>query len=687
MKKMPKFARSYTTVFLLAVCSGKALAWKPTTHVALAEIAIKEIVDTGKVSIFRVNYETGQVLGKIGEYPVDKAIVDLLKANRKQYRAGVLGPDAYPDMMTGQMAIHPGEDPADEDKDVLGNRILGNEPGEGADAWLTHLWNKSRNKSGPIQAWTYGYLTHAAGDLFMHTFVNNYAGGRFNLGTNALRHIVLEGYVGKRAPSVQDFSTSLNGVTDHIYETLVKANPGTDLGDKLLVGSGTKFSIPYQYSQLRASLKKEVDAYDDKSQANKLGYDIIHPGRIGYLRAWIQDIDQGLQAFPAFSHQIALALFFNPSGEMDIDGAKAAAESYVNKHLLSMSGLPDAVGGARDLANTISKLFLPADLIEFVEDLKEEFINNIFEAVTGMSLDDIKDKIKNPQNYFNTVLGPGSAKDPGAVNVSLANLNRDVLGINDSAYTNPNLLWDSQKFAPAYNTVTMTKLLFLSKESINDLIRDVRRLNLPNITSRVSLKTGFEPSVPLLTSDNVMLGWQNSLDDDNEWHKNKGKLIFIRNGTYEHLFMKQIGEDPPGTVEPLPPIIVVTLKINRVKQIDSLDPIGAADFYAKLKIDVTKKNMVTVLDDNDINPGWTFTKSTRKNVVDIRIRIYDEDGGLFGADDKCDINPASGEKELNLKYDLSSGKIFGDLTGTKGVEIVSRGAGDSDRAEIRFTIN
>lgn len=40
----------------------------------------------------------------------------------------------------------------------------------------------------------------------------------------------------------------------------------------------------------------------------------------------------------------------------------------------------------------------------------------------------------------------------------------------------------------------------------------------------------------------VLLDFQNSLDDDNQWQVNNGQLIFVRTGDYRTLFMRQIGK-------------------------------------------------------------------------------------------------------------------------------------------------
>lgn len=136
---------------------------------------------------------------------------------------------------------------------------------------------------------------------------------------------------------------------------------------------------------------------------------------------------------------------------------------------------------------------------------------------------------------------------------------------------------------------------------------------------------------------------------------------------------------------------VITVNINRVHQIDNLDtdPIvttDRADFYSQVTIAEETRRSDTVGGKDDALPNWRFT-GTAHNSVRIVIRLYDEDGGLAGGDDHCDINPRPGIKDLSLTYDLNTGRISGDATGTRGNPINVRGAGDSDKAEIWFSIN
>src|SRR5262249_54144812 len=80
-----------------------AFAWKPTTHVYLAEVALGDALDDGKVTIFAVDYQNGKLRTdaagrpfKIGDYAVNPAMLDAIRQYPAQFRAGVLGPDAYP---------------------------------------------------------------------------------------------------------------------------------------------------------------------------------------------------------------------------------------------------------------------------------------------------------------------------------------------------------------------------------------------------------------------------------------------------------------------------------------------------------------------------------------------------------------------------------------------------------------
>jgi len=392
-----------------------ALAWKPTTHVYLGQQALKDALDDGKVSIYRVDYRNGKVLSKIGDYPVDSDILSALKAYPSQYRAGILGPDAYPDILTGQQVIHP--DP--ESTNIA----------TGSNAWLTYLWtltNTQGNNTLQHKAFVVGYLTHAAGDMYGHTFINNFSGAPFKITPpegpeNGVKHILLEGYIDKRLNKTEldsnFFNASIAGVEDFIYRNMVDAKPGTPLDTYLLKkgGGGTQFSVPRIYSTLRARLQADIDAYyakkaeydrryDDKIraanacrpldfscsatalraqavaiQAEKGAYVTANGLIVTYKEYWRADIDSGLKAWHQVSHEVAKALFFNPERKTKVDDAERILKNYVNNHLISMSGVPDAVGQFAALAGKISDIIaqvIPDFLVAPIRELK----NDIFDT-------------------------------------------------------------------------------------------------------------------------------------------------------------------------------------------------------------------------------------------------------------------------------------------------------------------
>ena len=121
-----------------------------------------------------------------------------MQTKKPFYDAGVIGPDGYPDLIMGQAVIHP----------------------ENTGKWLRHVVDKawaaqsdarySEDQKLEILAFSYGFLTHAAGDMWAHTLVNDFAQGVFpevgDILTDpaaaaiALRHIIIEGYIGDATP-------------------------------------------------------------------------------------------------------------------------------------------------------------------------------------------------------------------------------------------------------------------------------------------------------------------------------------------------------------------------------------------------------------------------------------------------------------------------------------------------------
>lgn len=135
----------------------------------------------------------------------------------------------------------------------------------------------------------------------------------------------------------------------------------------------------------------------------------------------------------------------------------------------------------------------------------------------------------------------------------------------------------------------------------------------------------------------------------------------------------------------------VTVTVQRLRALSNLDADflrpDRADFYAEVSIDGRRTRTATVFGKDDIRPNWKFTQRTLNRYVVISIRAFDNDGGLEGTDDFCDLNPSKGARELSFVYDTATGRITGGATGRRGQPITVGGSGDGRKAEIVFVVN
>ena len=211
---------------LLWLCAWPrpSAAWKPYTHSYAADQARADAVDNGKVTI------NGR------EYVVRPEVLAALRDWPQFFNAGVIGPDGFPDVTYGQAVIHPVE------------------TGKWLGLVLDKAWTAqsdgslSAEKKSQILAFSYGFLSHAAGDMWGHTLINDFSGGVFPAWADvlssvsnasiAVKHLLAEGYVGNATPGfdenpargpapngdVSDDSTpafAYDEPSDFIYSTLI----------------------------------------------------------------------------------------------------------------------------------------------------------------------------------------------------------------------------------------------------------------------------------------------------------------------------------------------------------------------------------------------------------------------------------------------------------------------------------
>jgi hypothetical protein len=142
-----------------------------------------------------------------------------------------------------------------------------------------------------------------------------------------------------------------------------------------------------------------------------------------------------------------------------------------------------------------------------------------------------------------------------------------------------------------------------------------------------------------------------------------------------------------------PTLRFIYLTIQRVRQITDPDPgpgQGAGDYYAKVRM--SGAWFARSKDEGnsaDVSPDWLFGfafSSDTHQRVPIRIEIWDHDP--LSDDDKCDVSPVSGKRELDIRYDTATGQFTGDVTGTRDAprSVFGEGGGEDNRVEMTFVI-
>ena len=170
-------------------------AFKIDSHLWVAQQVYNDISDDGRITV--------KLKDRSVSIPVPDEVLSAVLNHKDAFFLGHIGPDALPDVVAGQMLVHPG----------VPNGWKTND-------WLLHLLEKSQGNPIGI-ALAYGYLGHASADVFSHTYVNQYAGDIFLLSDNETlveqRHFALESYIGKHSPPYLD----QNGVDQGPPHTLV----------------------------------------------------------------------------------------------------------------------------------------------------------------------------------------------------------------------------------------------------------------------------------------------------------------------------------------------------------------------------------------------------------------------------------------------------------------------------------
>lgn len=174
--------------------------------------------------------------------------------------------------------------------------------------------------------------------------------------------------------------------------------------------------------------------------------------------------------------------------------------------------------------------------------------------------------------------------------------------------------------------------------------------------------------------------------------------------TYRLLSDGLTGDTPPTTAVPVVPklvtnhraVIVRTLRVAEKDDVGTfetkIDPLGKADFFAKITVAGQTFTEAMQLDRSNVTPAWTTIKFVPNSSaqVPIRYQLWDEDGVGRGDDDHVDINPRPGVRDLTLTFTMSNHNLTGDVTGVHDAQAnavnIAGAKPDKDRGVLQFYV-
>ncbi len=439
----------------------RARRWKINTHLFAANKALADAINDGMVTI-----------APYGEFPVAASALRALRAAPAAYRAGVLAPDLFPDMWVGGWFIH--------------SDLSGMPDKWTADHWMSHVWNKARawsdaGERDKVLAFAYGFLTHGAGDMWAHTYVNKKADGAWATFTGqskitAIRHIVLEGYVGAHTPPSD---LTLDVWPRFVSNVLIK-DAAARQHMRGAAHYKTWLEIYDWLEPLIARAKQDMnkDISDDAPYWAKCALHPIACARKEQMETWRLDINRGFRALVDSSESLGENLMAGATG-----AGAAAMSGWMIEWIPKMFGAHAiGEGGAalQQFLNWVGGTVAPIN--EAIKAETERTFKRHFSEYY-----DLYQAAKDPSSYMDQLGFPPGTRD--SVNMDMGTPG----GAGD---------FNWRAFEPIYNTVIMSKLALLDGTGLNELARRA------GVTQQL-----YAPG----ENTNVMLGMFRSMTQSFQW--------------------------------------------------------------------------------------------------------------------------------------------------------------------------
>lgn len=277
----------------------------------------------------------------------------LVESYAPYMRAGAVGPDAFPSLLTGQTQIH-----------TYMDKWL---------AYLDHRLHKVNPNASqvPLNAFYMGYLSHVCADMWTHDWVNFYAGGpvpsHFSTGANPagiknmLIHYLIEDFMDRSVSNVKsamrlDIKVPVSDMVDLMINT--KRTPV--LADNERLGNADIQCADFLDDDF-ARFYWMTEQY--------LGAVIANPVS-SYLKAWHADVKNGLQDMVT-AHERAITRHLS-QGEDMFSALFGELQAWGRRNILSMYGGPDIlVKLPSDIRNAL-RIRIP-----FLDELKQKIKDNV----------------------------------------------------------------------------------------------------------------------------------------------------------------------------------------------------------------------------------------------------------------------------------------------------------------------
>ncbi len=351
---------------------------------------------------------------------------------------------------------------------------------------MRHVWTTARRwadagERDKVLAFAYGYLTHGAGDMFAHTYVNQKADGAWVSFTGrdrstAVKHVVLEGYIGAHTP---DTDVSLDVWPRFVAEVLIKS-------------SGARQHMPaarhYQrwlelYDWLGPQIEKAKkqmnnNVHDDAPYWMKCAANPGPCARKEQMESWRLDINRGFRALVDSSQTL---------------GDQLMADSM-------SAGIGAMTGWAKEW---VPKMFGAHAIGEGMSELAEfsEWVGDPLAPINEAIMAEVKQFMQNefPKYYqmYEMVKDPATHMDNAGFPAGTRQLVDREMGI-----TSGQEHFDWRAFEPMYNTIILSKLALLDGDGLNELARRA------GVAERL-----FAPG----EDTNIMLGVFKSMTHSYQW--------------------------------------------------------------------------------------------------------------------------------------------------------------------------